>query len=145
MPYRQADMNGNGSTDILWNTRVDGRTRLAFVDFSPGAPPNLLNSIESSLGGRTRINYSSSVTEMTNDTAAGESWSQTIPFPVPVVSSTEVNDGLKTYRTEFTYRDGYYDAGEKEFRGFAEVVKTEIGDETIPTSSSPTRSTRGAV
>lgn len=127
--WRQADVNGNGSTDILWNTR---RRQLAFVDFSPGAPPNLLNSVDNGIGGRTRMHYSSSVAEMVRDAEAGRRWSQTLPFPVPVVSSMEVDDGLNIYRTEFAYRNGYYDAVEKEFRGFAQVVKSEIGDETIP-------------
>ena len=130
--WRQADVNGNGSTDILWNTTLNGRRQLAFVDLSPGAPPNLLNSVDNGIGGRTRMHYSSSVAEMVRDAGAGRPWSQTLPFPVPVVSTMEVDDGLNTYRTEFAYRDGYYDAVEKEFRGFAEVVKTELGDETIP-------------
>ena len=131
--WRQADVNGNGSTDILWNTTLNGRVQLAFLDLSPGAPPNLLNSVDNGIGGRTRMHYSSSVAEMVRDAGAGRPWSQTLPFPVPVVSSMEVDDGHEnTYRTEFAYRDGYYDAVEKEFRGFAEVVKTEIGDETIP-------------
>ena len=130
--WRQADVNGNGSTDILWNTTLNGRMQLAFVDFSPGAPPNLLNSVDNGIGGRTRMHYSSSVAEMVRDAGAGRPWLQTLPFPVPVVSSMKVDDGLNTYRTEFAYRNGYYDAVEKEFRGFAEVVKTELGDETIP-------------
>ena len=130
--FRQADVNGNGSTDIFLNTTLAGRAQLAFVDFSPGAPPNLLESVDNGIGGRTRIHYSSSVAEMVRDAAAGQPWSQTIPFPVPVVSAVEVDDGRNTYRTEFAYRDGYYDPEEKEFRGFAEVVKTDLGDGTIP-------------
>ena len=127
--YREADVNGNGSRDILWNTR---RRQLGFVDFSPGVQPNLLSSIDNGIGGRTRIRYSSSVSEMVGDAAVGRPWSQTIPFPVPVVSSMVVDDGLSSYRTEYAYRDGYYDAAEKEFRGFAEVTQTDLGDETIP-------------
>ena len=127
--YREADVNGNGSRDILWNTR---RRQLGFVDFSPGVQPNLLNSIDNGIGGRTRIRYSSSVSEMVGDAAAGRPWSQTIPFPVPVVSGMVVDDGLNSYRTEYAYRDGYYDPAEKEFRGFAEVTQTDRGDETIP-------------
>ena len=132
MAYRQADVNGNGSTDILWNTSFNGRTQLAFADFSPGAQPNLLNSVANGIGGHTRMHYSSSVSEMVRDAQAGKPWSQTIPFPVPVVSMMEVDDGRNMYRTAFAYRDGYYDHLEKEFRGFAEVVTTDFGDETIP-------------
>ena len=127
--YREADVNGNGSRDILWNTR---RRQLGFVDFSPGVQPNLLSSIDNGIGGRTRIRYSSSVSEMVGDAAAGRPWSQTIPFPVPVVSGMVVDDGLNSYRTKYAYRDGYYDAAEKEFRGFAEVTQADLGDETIP-------------
>ena len=127
--YREADVNGNGSRDILWNTR---RQQLGFVDFSPGVQPNLLNSVDNGIGGSTRIHYSSSVSEMVGDAGAGRPWSQTIPFPVPVVSGMVVDDGLNSYRTEYAYRDGYYDAAEKEFRGFAEVTQTDVGDETIP-------------
>ena len=132
MAFRQADVNGNGSTDILWNTTINGRLQLAFVDFSPNAQPNLLNAVTNGIGGHTRMHYSSSVSEMVRDAQAGRPWSQTIPFPVPVVSMMEVDDGRNTYRTQFTYRDGYYDPEEKEFRGFAEVVRRDIGDETIP-------------
>lgn len=127
--YREADVNGNGSRDILWNTR---RRQLGFVDFAPGVQPNLLSSIDNGIGGRTRIRYSSSVSEMVDDAAAGRPWSQTVPFPVPVVSGMVVDDGLNRYRTEYAYRDGYYDPAEKEFRGFAEVTQTDLGDETIP-------------
>ena len=127
--YREADVNGNGSRDILWNTR---RRQLGFVDFSPGVQPNLLSSIDNGIGGRTRIRYSSSVSEMVGDAAVGRPWSQTAPFPVPVVSGIVVDDGLNRYRTEYAYRDGYYDSAEKEFRGFAEVTQTDLGDETIP-------------
>ena len=128
--HRQADVNGNGSTDILI---LGSQRRLALVEFSPGAQPNLLNSIDNGIGGRTRIQYSSSVAEMVGDAADGRPWDQAVPFPVPVVSRMDVHDGSNTYRTEFAYRNGYYDPEEKEFRGFAEVVKTEIGDETAPT------------
>ena len=127
--YREADVNGNGSRDILWNTR---RRQLGFVDFAPGVQPNLLSSIDNGIGGRTRIRYSSSVSEMVGDAAAGRPWSQTVPFPVPVVSGMVVDDGLNRYHTEYAYRDGYYDPAEKEFRGFAEVTQTDLGDETIP-------------
>ena len=128
--HRRGDINGNGSTDILL---FGSQKRLALVEFSPEGQPNLLNSIDNGIGGRTEIQYSSSVAEMVRDAADGRPWEQVIPFPVPVVSGMDVYDGSNTYRTEFAYRNGYYDPEEKEFRGFAEVVKTEIGDETAPT------------
>ena len=127
--YRQADVNGNGSTDILWNTRPG---QLGFVDFSPDVQPNLLNSVDNGIGGRIRIHYSSSISEMVKDEAAGRPWRLTIPFSVSVVTQKEVEDGRRTYLSKLSYRDGYYDSVEKEFRGFAEVVVTEVGDATAP-------------
>lgn len=132
MPFRQADVNGNGSIDILWNTSLNGQVQLAYADFSPTEHPNLLHFIDNGVGGRTRIHYSTSVRHMVRATADGRPWSQTTPFVVSVVTAKEVKDGRRSYRSEYVYRDGYYDSLEKEFQGFAEVVVTEIGDATVP-------------
>lgn len=38
------------------------------------------------------------------------------------------------YVTDFSYYDGYYDGQERQFRGFAEVIETQHGDESAPTT-----------
>jgi RHS repeat-associated protein len=130
--FRQCDMNGNGSTDILWNTPASGSETFAYLDFAPGEQPYQLKSITNGIGKTITISYSSSVQDMIRDRDAGSPWPQVIPFPVSVVAKVEVNDGQNTYTTEFYYHDGYYDGEEKEFRGFAKAEKREIGDASAP-------------
>jgi len=48
---RQADINGNGSQDILWNTHPGGGPdTFAFLDFAPGEQPYLLKTITNGIG-----------------------------------------------------------------------------------------------
>ncbi len=131
--FRQADMNGNGSTDILWNTHPGGGDQtFAYLDFAPGEQPYQLKTITNGIGKTTTISYRSSVEDMIRDRDAGKPWSKSVPFPVPVVAKVENDDGLNTYTTEFYYHDGYYDGNEKEFRGFAQAEKKETGDVSAP-------------
>ncbi len=135
---RAADMNGNGTTDIVWNRQTGfaeiGRpgTTWLYLDLSGDVKPNLLATIENGIGGVTEITYKSSVDYLVADRIAGFNWPDQVPIPVNVVSSIGVNDGLgHSYQRQFTYHDGYYDGEEKEFRGFARVEQSEIGDESI--------------
>jgi len=131
--FRQCDMNGNGSKDILWNTYpTGGNETFVYLDFAPDEQPYQLKTITNGIGRTITISYRSSVKDMTRDRDAETPWIENIPFPVPVVAKVEINDGLNTYSSEFQYHDGYYDGNEKEFRGFAKAEKQEIGDETIP-------------
>ncbi|MCK5694753.1 MAG: hypothetical protein KAI08_17930, partial [Bacteroidales bacterium] len=130
--FRQADINGNGSTDIVWNTYTGGPLTLAYIDFAGNEQPYQLKSITNGIGRTTTISYRSSVEDMVRDRDADRPWPEGVPFPVPVVAKIEVNDGLFTYATEFEYHDGHYDGEEKEFRGFAMAEQREVGDATAP-------------
>ncbi len=130
--FRQADMNGNGSTDIVWNTYSGGKQTLAYIDFAGEEQPYQLKTITNGIGRTTTITYRSSVEDMVRDRDAGKAWSKGMPFPVPVVGKIEVHDGQNAYTTELRYHDGYYDGREKEFRGFASAEKQEIGDTSAP-------------
>jgi len=127
--FRQADINGNGSIDIVWNT---DRNNIAFIDFTEDEQPYQIKKITNGIGLSTKIYYRSSVVDMASDRDSGNQWAEKLPFPIQVVSKIEVNDGLNSYTTTFSYHDGYYDGEEKEFRGFARVEKVEIGDNTAP-------------
>lgn len=130
--FRQADINGNGSTDIVWNTYTGGPLTLAYIDFAGNEQPYQLKSISNGIGRTTTISYRSSVEDMVRDRDADRPWPEGVPFPVPVVAKIEVNDGLSTYATKFEYHDGRYDGEEKEFRGFAGAERQEIGDISAP-------------
>ncbi|MCI5197485.1 MAG: hypothetical protein D3919_14955 [Candidatus Electrothrix sp. AW5] len=129
---RQADINGNGSRDIIWNTDLTGGIDLVYLDFTTQEKPYQLKTISNGTGRTTEISYSSSVQEMLRDAADGRPWPENVPLAVPVVSAVAVDDGLgHTYRRTFSYHDGYYDGKEKEFRGFAKVEQLEEGDSSI--------------
>ncbi|MCP4108690.1 MAG: hypothetical protein GY749_24605 [Desulfobacteraceae bacterium] len=127
--FRQCDINGNGTKDILWNTHPGGGSEtFAYVDFAAGEKPYQLKTITNGIGRTVTIHYRSSTEDMARDRDAGRPWQENVPFPVPVVGKVEVSDGQNTYSTEFAYHDGFYDGEEKEFRGFAKVEKQEKGD-----------------
>ncbi|MCL4785201.1 MAG: VCBS repeat-containing protein [Verrucomicrobia bacterium] len=137
---RQADINGNGSTDFLWENWEPslGRTRIQFYDFLATAKPNLLRVIDNGIGLRTEIEYRTSTDYYVAARAAGNPWTTRLPFPSTVVSKITKRFGLDLdavpgpdeYITEFGYHNGYYDGFEKEFRGFAFAKKIERGDDS---------------
>ena len=123
---RFADMNGNGSTDIVWNSRAIG---MKYLDFFPNEKPFQLNRIENGIGRIIEIKYATSTSYMVAAMGTKDEWTSVIPFPVDVVSSFTVYDGSgNVYRSNITYRNGYYDGKEKEFRGFEKAEKKEIGE-----------------
>ncbi|MBP7428591.1 MAG: hypothetical protein KBC05_04115 [Candidatus Hydrogenedentes bacterium] len=128
-PFRQADLNGNGSADVVWRTPSGA---IAYLDFATGEQPYQLKTMSNGIGRTTTVTYRSSTEDMTRDADAGRPWPHKIPFPVSVVGKIEVNDGLNSYFTEYSYHDGYYDRSELEFRGFAGAEQHDIGDPSIP-------------
>ena len=130
--FRQIDINGNGSIDIVWTTLFNNRNMIAFVDFSEDEQPYQLKTIRNGIGRKITVYYHSSVIDMSKDRDDGKPWPDNIPFPIQVVSKIETHDGANTYSKKFAYHDGYYDSEEQEFRGFARVEEIEMGDETSP-------------
>lgn len=129
--FRVADVNGNGSTDILWNTPGAGTSTLAFVDFQPGEQPYQLKTITNGIGRTTTIAYGTSTAERERDRLAGAAWTRPTPSPIPLVKRIEVKDGREqvVYATVLDYHEGYFDGLEREFRGFARAERRELGDD----------------
>jgi hypothetical protein len=95
---------------------------------------NSLTRIDNGIGRVIRIEYAPSTRFALEDAAAGQPWTDPLPFPVTVVAGVVVSDSLgHEYRTEFRYHDGYYDQAEKQFRGFARVEQVDVGDPSAPT------------
>ncbi len=127
---RFADVNGNGSTDLIFrNTGIDASWQ--WLDLLPDAKPNLLLSINNGLGKVTNIVYGSSTDDLIRARNAGFAWQTRCPFPNQIVRQIRSFDGLSgdTYVSEFAYRDAYYDAFEREFRGYAFAQRTDYGDD----------------
>jgi RHS repeat-associated protein len=127
-----ADMNGNGTRDPVWVTS-SGQVR--FLELFP-VRPNLLSRIENGIGMVQTVEYGTSVAELFRDIAAGQPWQYLLPHSMNVVtaidtwvtlSGGENGQGLHERET-FVYRDGYYDAAEKSFRGYARVDRVLVAD-----------------
>lgn len=120
-----ADINGNGSTDIVW---LDAEGRATALELFP-VRPNLLSRVENSLGMVTDITYSTGVQQMA---ASPAPWAHTLPHPMVVVERVRRSERLSGVSevTTYSYRDGYYDGVERQFRGFAQVETRVSGDET---------------
>ena len=130
---RLADIDGDGANELLFS---QGLENVAYVDFSQGTQPNLLSHIDNGLGRTFEIEYKPSTDDYLLDRSQNITWTHTVPFPIQVVSRVTVRDANSqdAYVTEYHYRDGYYDGEKKEFRGFAEVIETHVGDESAPTT-----------
>jgi RHS repeat-associated protein len=123
-----ADMNGNGSDDVVWIS-ADGHVR--FLDLFP-VKPNLLARIENGIGMVQEVRYGTALAELARD----GSWQTRLINAMNVVKSTdmwvtltggEAGQGLHDVEA-FSYRDGYYDGVEKQFRGFAHIERSVLGD-----------------
>ncbi|HET9525125.1 MAG TPA: SpvB/TcaC N-terminal domain-containing protein, partial [Pyrinomonadaceae bacterium] len=129
---RLVDLLGTGVAGVLWSLTplANRRERGFFHDFTRGVKPYLLNRTSNHRGAITEITYRSSTEEYLRDQAHPETrWKTTLPFPVQVVSKVEVIDEFSGGRltTDYRYHHGYWDGGEREYRGFGcvEVLSSE--------------------
>jgi RHS repeat-associated protein len=132
---RLGDLNGNGSTDIVWFTpSAAPDQRVQFLDLQSGVRPNLLFTVENGLGLVRSISYTTSADEFEVAWESKAPWSTRVPFSVQVVASTTVSDSRGgVYVSRYTYADGYYDAATREFRGFGRVEERTPGVADDPT------------
>ena len=123
-----SDMNGNGSSDIVW-VQGDASGAVTYLELFP-VRPNLLARITNGLGRVTDVTYTSSVEERVRD-AATALWQHPLPFPMTVVKSMDEWDLLSQVHTVtgYAYHDGYYDGEEKRFRGYTQAEGSLAGDD----------------
>jgi RHS repeat-associated protein len=127
-----ADMNGNGSQDIVWLTDDD---KLSYFDLRGDPFAGLLETIDNGMGLVTTMTYRSSTDYAIAAKRQGRPWKHPMRSPVPVLASLRSSDSFDKLgfaatvtETTFDYRDGYFDAKEREFRGFGLVTMRERGD-----------------
>jgi RHS repeat-associated protein len=122
---RFADMNGSGSTDIVFTENVDSIT---YLEIFPERP-NILTSIENGIGKTIQVVYGASAEHYRRD---GSSWTRRLPHPMLTVDEIVVRNGRSgvEQRQRFHYSNGYYDGEERQFRGFEDVVVETDGDDT---------------
>ena len=115
------DYNGDGVTDAATFDRDSIGIDRWRVHLSSRQPVDLLIGINNGIGGKTQITYEYA-SSFENDL---------LPFPVYVAKTISLIDTLpveepqEVYAQEFYYSGGYFDAEEREFRGFAKVTVTD--------------------
>jgi RHS repeat-associated protein len=141
---RLVDLLGTGVAGILWSLGFtgNGRDRMFFHDFTGGVKPYVLNEMNNHRGAVTHVTYRSSTEEYLRDQSRRETrWTTPLPFPVQVVSKVEAIDEFSGGRltTEYRYHHGYWDGGEREYRGFGFVEA--LSSETFDTYQTVTNAT----
>ena len=123
-----ADMNANGSSDIVW---IGPSGQVDYLELFP-VRPNLMTRVTNAIGQVTEVAYGTIVAEMARDGGI-DAWEYRLPSPMNVVKRMETRDLLSNVPeiTEYDYHDGYYDGAEKQFRGFERVETRMAGDATI--------------
>jgi len=114
------DFNGDGLTDAATFDKSQNGINKWAVKLSTNKPQDLLVEIDNGMGGKTEITYQYAST-YNNDL---------LPFPVYVASQiSSVNttpvDRAATYTQTFIYEGGWFDADEREFRGFSKIKVTD--------------------
>lgn len=132
-----ADMNGNGSSDIVW---IEAGGAISYLELFP-VRPNLLSRIDNGVGAVQRFSYGTSILEQARDELATQPWLNKVPNPMTLVTSMESfvtltgsdmggtmsPTGLRE-RTLFRYHSGFYDGVEKQFRGYEGVERQMDSD-----------------
>lgn len=136
---RTADVNGNGSTDLVYAHRSgdSGVGGIRYMDFLGGQKPGLLLVADNGIGLRSHVRYKPAIVDQMAARESGAPWMRVSPVSTWVVSGIvddvgldlDLDGGPDRYVTTFRYRDPYYDGFEKQFRGFRFVQQIEWGDD----------------
>lgn len=138
-----ADVNGNGSDDLIYIDSASGERMIA-VDIGEligtVPAPNIMIKMENGYGRTTAFEHGVSTEYLLEDIAEGNPWEDPMPFSVAVVKSVTNSDGISPPRVErLDYSNGFYDPRFKAFAGFGNVTHTEVGDS--PESTTVTKYT----
>ena len=141
---RFADVNGSGTTDLIWvNPGLNPGWQ--WLELLPNGRPNLLRRTDNSLGKIMEVTYTTTTEDLIRAREKGYPWQTKTPFPLPVIRRLRVTasqdlDGTPDaglpfstdqYITEYQYRDPYYDPIERQFRGFAFAQSISWGDDVL--------------
>ena len=124
---RIVDLLGTGVPGVLWTRdapAVGRQQQYLFLDLTGRVKPYVLHQMDNHMGALTRVAYAPSTRYyLADQKKPATRWRTPLPFPVQVVSHVEVMDRLSGGKmtTEYRYHHGYWDGGEREFRGFGRV------------------------
>lgn len=123
------DLLGNGTACLVWSSPLasDAGRQMQYIDLMGGEKPHLLTGVKNNLGAETRVRYAPSTKFYVQDREEGTPWVTKLPFPVYVAERVETFDYIGRTRlvTTYSYRHGYFDGVEREFRGFGYVEQRD--------------------
>ncbi|TWF41773.1 RHS repeat-associated protein [Chitinophaga polysaccharea] len=120
------DFLGTGTATIVYASPIAGKP-LQYIDLMGSKKPALLIGYKNNCGREVTIEYKSSTFYYLEDKLRGIPWITKLPFPVHCISRVTTADKVREtiFTNTYRYRHGYYDATEKEFRGFARVEQDD--------------------
>jgi RHS repeat-associated protein len=123
--FSTIDLLGRGTSCLVWSSPLPSNSYapLRYIDFMAGKKPHVMNAYKNNLGKEMTISYKSSTEYYLEDKKNGLQWITHLSFPVQCVNLVTIIDKVSQTRftNEYSYHHGYYDALEREFRGFARV------------------------
>ena len=127
-----ADMNANGSEDIVW---IKSGQDVQFLELFPQRP-NLMNKVNNGIGFEQRITYSTAARQEASARGTDREWTRSLNTSMAVVGRSDIyvtltgdEDGTGLHDVvDYWYQNGFYDGIEKQFRGFARVEAVRQGN-----------------
>lgn len=131
------DLLGDGCSCLVWSSPLpaQGQHPIKYIRLmgetpGEGSKPYLLREIDNQMGAVTRLRYVPSTKFYLADKAAGKPWITRLPFVVQVLEQQEILDQItgNHFSMHYAYHHGYFDAIEREFRGFGMVESWDTQD-----------------
>jgi hypothetical protein len=135
-----ADVNGDGKTDVLWDSRSGTDTRSTGTRalwLSDGVPPDLINSITTGIGANVAIAYKplTDGTVYTKDSNAIDPFAD-LQAPMVVVSRVDASNGIGgTVSSSYAYAGAKSDQNGRGFLGFRQMTVTDLQTNIIQTTN----------
>jgi RHS repeat-associated protein len=128
------DFLGTGTACIVCSSPISAEP-FRYIDLMGSRKPCLLTGYQNNCGKEVSIEYASSTSYYLADKEAGIPWITKLPFPVQCIAKVTSSDLVRAsvLTCTYSYRHGFYDPYDKEFRGFgfAEQQDTETFEQFV--------------
>ncbi|OFX84020.1 MAG: hypothetical protein A2W99_03275 [Bacteroidetes bacterium GWF2_33_16] len=123
------DFLGSGTVCIVYSSPVSNQP-LQYIDLMGSKKPGLFSGYVNNCGKEVTIEYKSSTYFYLKDKLEGNKWITKLPFPVHCISKVKSEDKIRqtVFTSSYSYRHGYFDHEEREYRGFARVEQLDTED-----------------
>ena len=136
-----ADMNGNGSQDVVWSSPRG----LWALDLAGATSAGMITQIDNGLGMTTSFTYDASGNMAVAAERSGDPWHVLLStsVPIPVTVETDPGAGGAHRVTKHLVRDGFWDGVERRFGGFLTGRKTTVAAQPASSTVVETRFLEG--